>query len=142
MPAATVAVTPGFKFTIKAGPTTATDVTAQITDLGIDVSSNASTIYTMGGSTGTAANKARVASQVDEAQTLGFIYDGTAFYKTLYDAIKAGTDLTIEIDGGGGKWTGHGLLSGLGVQSAATDDAATCTASFVSDLDFAAIVAP
>lgn len=137
-----VTVTPGFKFTVKAGPVTAVDVSAQITDLGVDVSSNASTIYTMGGSTGTAANKARVASQVDEAQTLGFLYDGTAFYKVLYDAIKAGTDLVIEIDGGGGAWTGHGLLSSLGVSSAAGDDAATCTASFVSDLNFAAIVAP
>lgn len=137
-----VTVTPGFKFTIKAGPVTAVDVSAQITDLGVDVSSNASTIYTMGGATGTAANKARVASQVDEAQTLGFLYDGTAFYKVLYDAIKAGTDLVIEIDGGGGAWTGHGLLSSLGVSSAASDDAAACTASFVSDLNFAAIVIP
>jgi hypothetical protein len=137
-----VTVTPGFKFTIKAGPVTAVDVSAQITDVGVDLSSNASTIYTMGGSTGTAANKARVASAVDETQSLGFLYDGPGFYKVLNDAVKAGTDLVIEIDGGGAAWTGKALCSGLSFQSAASDDAATCTASFLSDLAFAAIVGP
>jgi hypothetical protein len=137
-----VTVTPGFKFTIKAGPTTAVDVSAQITDVGIDVASNATTIYTMGGASGAAANKARVASQVDESQSLGFLYDGDDFYGVLYAAIKAGTDLAIEISGGGAEWTGNALPSNLSLSTAASDEAATCSASFVSDLDFAAIVGP
>lgn len=136
-------VVPGWQFTIKAGPVTATDVTAQITDIGTDLQSNASTIFTMGGHDGTGPNKARVASQVEETQSIGFLYDGgSGFYKALRDALQGGTDLVIEVNSDDGKWTGKALPSSLSHEAQADAETSTCTAGFLSELDFDVLTGP
>lgn len=118
----------GALFTVKVGTT---DYSAQITDGTVGTTPTVDRVRTLG------PNAAYVETDIEHNADVNFLYDEyTGFYKALDDAAVAGTGLSCEITGGGGKWTGTLYVSNLSVSYAA-DGLSTCSASFMGDLTFA-----
>jgi hypothetical protein len=122
----------GASFTVGVGPSTATDVTAQITDGTITADSTVERVRTLG------PNIAFVGTDLAHSADLNFLYDEeSGFYSALDTATTTNDALTVTITGGGGEWTGTMYVSTLSVSFAA-DGLASCSASFTGELVFAA----
>lgn len=121
----------GASFTVGVGPSTATDVTAQITDGSITAAPTVERVRTLG------PNVAFVGTDLEHTADLNFLYDESAgFYDALELATTTNNDLSVLIVGGDGHWTGTMYVTSLSVSFAA-DGLSSCSASFIGSLTFA-----
>ena len=119
---ATTAIT-GKSFTVTFNSVSGT---AQVTSGTIDETASSETIQTLGGSVA-------VSQGVESTISCDFLYDGdqaaAGFYDTLKTALDAGTEATINIQGGGADWEGQAIVTSLSTEFPA-DGASTCSAEF------------